>query len=285
MRKRLKDTLQHVLPSGDSPNVYNAFDIIGDIAIIKLPNTAEANAKATAEAIMHRHKGIKTVFAQDSGVRGSYRLRNLKLLAGEDKTRTVHKESGCIFAVDVKECYFSPRLLHERQRIATLVQPNETIINMFAGVGCFSILIAKQVATAKVFSIDINPAAVQYMQENIRLNRVFGKVVPLLGDAKTIIETQLQRSADRVLMPLPEKAFEYLPCAVSALKPAGGWIHLHGFEHAPKTEDPIENLKMKLSENLASLNFKFEIPFSRVARKVGPNWHQVVADICIKGNW
>ncbi len=283
MRKRLKQTLTGVLPSGDSSSVYNSFDIIGDIAITKLPNNAKTNAKATAEAIMHRHKGVKTVFAQDSGVRGSYRLRNLSLLAGEDKTRAVHKESGCLFAVDVKECYFSPRLLHERQRIAKLVQPNEVVVNMFAGVGCFSILIAKQVATAKVFSIDINPAAVQYMQENIRRNRVFGKVVPLLGDAKTIIETQLQRSADRVLMPLPEKVFEYLPCAVSALKPAGGWIHLHGFEHAPKTEDPVEKLKLKVSENLARLNVNFELPFFRVARKVGPNWHQVVADICIKG--
>lgn len=271
------------MPAADSSKVYNSFDIIGDIAIVKLPNNSEANAQAVAAAIMHRHKGIQTVFTQDSGVCGSYRLRNLKLLAGEEKTRTSHKESGCLFAVDVKECYFSPRLLHERQRIAKLVQPNETIINMFAGVGCFSILIAKQVPTAKVFSIDLNPTAVQFMQENIRLNRVFGKVVPLLGDAKPIIETQLQNSADRVLMPLPEKAFEYLPCAVSALKPAGGWIHLHGFEHAPRTEDPIQNLKLKISETLDSLNVTFVIPFSRVVRKVGPNWHQVVADICIAG--
>jgi tRNA (guanine37-N1)-methyltransferase len=283
LRKRLKENLQHVLQSSSSPNVYNAFDIIGDIAITKLPTSSETNAKATAEAIMHRHKGIKTVFAQDSGVRGSYRLRSLRLLAGEDKTRTVHKESGCTFAVDVKECYFSPRLLHERQRIAQLVQPNEVIVNMFAGVGCFSILIAKHVATAKVFSIDINPVAVQFMVENIRLNRVFGKVIPLLGDSKTLIDTQLQHSADRVLMPLPEKAFEYLPCAVSTLKPSGGWIHLHGFEHATKTEDPVEKLKLKVSETFASLNVKFEISFSRVARKVGPNWHQVVADLHVFG--
>jgi tRNA (guanine37-N1)-methyltransferase len=153
---------------------------------------------------------------------------------------------------------------------------------MFAGVGCFSILIAKKVPTAKVFSIDINPVAVKFMEENIQLNRVYSTVVPLLGDSKQLIENQLQSIADRVLMPLPEKALEYLPCAISALKPLGGWIHYHTFEHAPKNEDPIETAKSKLVEKLSSLNLKFEILLMREVRRVGPNWHQIVADVYIK---
>jgi len=93
---------------------------------------------------------------------------------------------------------------------------------MFAGVGCFSILIARNVPTAKVYSIDVNPVAFEFMQENVVVNRAFGQVFPLLGDAKALIETRLRGVADRVLMPLPEKALEYLPCAVAALKPSGG---------------------------------------------------------------
>jgi tRNA (guanine37-N1)-methyltransferase len=132
-----------------------------------------------------------------------------------------------------------------------------------------------------VFSIDVNPAAIQFMRENIRLNRVYGKVIPLLGDSKAIIEHRLQHAADRVLMPLPEKAFEYLPCAVSALKTSGGLLHYYDFEHAKKTENPVEKAKLKVTEKLSSLNVAFEFPFSRVVRTTGPNWYQVVLDIHI----
>ena len=92
------------------------------------------------------HKSVKTVFVQTSPISGDFRVRELKLVAGENKTIAKYKESGCVFAVDVEKCYFSPRLSHERSRIARLVNNGETVVNMFAGVGCFSIIIAKNVS-------------------------------------------------------------------------------------------------------------------------------------------
>jgi tRNA (guanine37-N1)-methyltransferase len=89
---------------------------------------------------------------------------------------------------------------------------------MFAGVGTFSVLMAKHGGAQTVFSIDVNPIAVEYMQTNIRLNRVQSQVAPILGDAKQVIQG-LKSVANRVTMPLPEKAFEYLDYAVLALKP------------------------------------------------------------------
>ncbi len=264
-------------------NVYNSFDIIGDIAIIKALSSSPVDPQAAAKAVMSVHRNVKTVLLQASPVTGELRLRSLTHVAGENKTRTVHRESGCIFAVDVAETYFSPRLSHERMRIAKLVASGETVVNMFAGVGCFSIIIAKHSGAEKVFSIDLNPAAVQFMQENIRLNRVYDKVTPLLGDAKDIINRKLQRVADRVLMPLPEKAIEYLPAAVSALKPSGGWIHLYDFEHAAKTENPAEKAKLKVAGTLDGLGVPFEMPFVRVVRSTGPNWYQLAADVHVLG--
>ncbi|MBN1244566.1 class I SAM-dependent methyltransferase family protein [Candidatus Bathyarchaeota archaeon] len=228
---------------------------------------------------MRRHRNIKTVLLQASPVSGELRLRSLTHVAGENKTSAVHKEFGCAFSVDVAECYFSPRLSHERMRIASMVEPNETVVNMFAGVGCFSIVIAKHANPAKVFSIDVNPAAMQLMQENIRLNMVYGKVIPLLGDSKEIINSRLQWVADRVLMPLPEKALEYLPCALSALKASGGWIHYYGLEHSTKTESPTEKVKLKVAEKLDALGVDFEVPFVRVVRSTGPNWFQLAVDV------
>jgi tRNA (guanine37-N1)-methyltransferase len=133
------------------------------------------------------HRNVVTVLAQTSAVTGDFRLRRLVHVRGENKTNTIHREFGCLFSVDIAQCYFSSRLSNERYRIATMINPRETIVNMFAGAGCFSILIAKKANPAKVYSIDINPAAIQSMTENIMLNRVFGRVISLQGDAKEII--------------------------------------------------------------------------------------------------
>jgi len=275
----LRKTLSRILSSGNSGKAYISYDIVGKIAIIRLSHASPENAQNAAKAIMNIHKNVKTVLVQASPVVGAFRLRRLTHVAGENKTSTVHKEYGCLFSVDVEECYFSPRLSHERMRIAGIVKPNEIVVNMFAGVGCFSIMIAKHANVAKVFSIDVNPAAIQFMQENIRLNRVYGKVIPLLGDSQAIINSRLQRVADRVLMPLPEKALEYLPCAVSALKASGGWIHYYDFAHAKKTESPTEKVKLKVAETLDALGVDFEFSLVRVVRSTGPNWFQIAADM------
>ena len=279
MKKRLVELLSGTLSPEELSRVYSSYDIVGDIAIIRLTSASKKNAKRIADAVMSVHGSVKTVLAQTGAVGGDFRLRNLTYIAGENRTITVHKESGCLFSVDVNACYFSPRLSHERSRIASLVQPNETVVNMFAGVGCFSIIIAKRVGSARVFSIDVNPAAVNFMRENLRLNRVYGRVLSLLGDAKAIVERELQGRADRVLMPLPEKALFYLPSAVSALNPSGGWIHIYTFEHVTKTENHAEKMKQKVKEALDGLSVDFEVPVVRVVRSTGPNWFQLVADV------
>ncbi len=279
LRKRLRKKLSTAFSAAELNLIYNSFDIIGDIAIIKVSNGNIISAQKVAAQIMAVHRNVKTVFAQTSPISGDFRVRKLKLLAGEEKTNTKYKESGCVFGVDVEKCYFSPRLSHERLRIASLVKGGETVVNMFSGVGCFSILIAKTVDKTKVFSVDVNPTAVQFMEENVRINGVFGKVVPMLGDSKEIINAQLQGKAERVLMPLPEKALEYLPYAVSALKKHGGWIHYYDFQHAAGNEKPVEKTKMKVAQKLDNLGVGYVFAFSRVVRSTGPNWYQTVLDI------
>ena len=279
MRKRLREKLSNVVSSAELSLIYNSFDVIGNIAVIKLPKSNIVNAEKIASQIMAVHRNVKTVFAQNSPFLGDFRVRELRLLAGEHKTSTKCKESGCVFAVDVEKCYFSPRLSHERLRIASLVKTGETIVNMFSGVGCFSIIIAKTTSKTKVFTIDVNPTAVQYMKNNVRVNRVYGKVIPLLGDSKDIINAQLQGQVDRVLMPLPEKALEYLPCAVSALKKQGGWIHYYDFQHATGNEKPVDKTKLKVAQKLDDIGVGYIFAFSRVVRSTGPNWYQTALDI------
>jgi len=275
----LRERLRKVLNQSILNQVICSYDIIGDIAVIRIPEKIEHNADKIAEEVMQSNPHIKTVLQQTSPVKGELRLRNLKWLAGENKTETLHKESGCIFKVDLEKCYFSPRLSFERMRITKQVMPNEVIVNMFSGVGCFSILIAKYANPLRVYSIDINADAVRYMVENIRLNRVNYVVEPIEGDAKEIIVNRLQNLADRVLMPLPEKAFEYLDYALLTLKTNGGKIHYYDFIHAKKGIDPIQEVQTKVFEKLRNMNVCFRCTFGRIVRTVGPRWYQVVLDI------
>ncbi len=277
MRKKLRDRLSESLSLEELGKVYNSFDVIGNIAIIKI--NSFQNAEAIAKQIISSQRKIKTVLTPTTRITGDFRVRELKHLAGEKKTITRHKESGCIFKVNVEKCFFSPRLSYEHLRIAKLVRSGETVVNMFAGVGCFSIIIAKTVNQTKVYSIDINPAAIQCMEENVRFNQVGGSVYPILGDAKEIINSKLQGVADRVLMPLPEIALEYLPYALSALKPTGGWIHYYDFQHAPGKENPKEKTKLKVAEKLDCSGLNYVFANSRVMRPTGPNWYQTVVDI------
>ena len=282
MKGGLRVTLEDKLEPWELKLLHKSYDIIGDIAVIRLPDSLEQHIATVAEAIIQTHKRVKTVLRQASPVSGDFRLRQVEWVAGERKTETIHKEHGCLFKVDLEKCYFSPRLSYERIRIAEQVQLGEVIVNMFAGVGCYSIIIAKRSKAEKIYSIDINPVAVQYMQENVKLNRVVGRVVPIQGDAKRVIEEGMRNFADRVLMPLPEKAYEYLDYAALALKPRSGWIHYYDFEHAKKGEKPIEKIELKVSEKLRMLGVNFEVPFGRIVRTTGPNWYQVVLDIHVK---
>ena len=282
MKGNLKTLLTNKLNPRELKLLYKSYDIVGDIAIIRIPQPLKERSKIIADAVMQTHKRVESVWRQASSVSGDFRLRGLEFILGERKTETLYKEHGCIFKVDLGKCYFSPRLSYERMRIARQVQPDEAILNMFAGVGCYSIVIAKHSKPEKIFSIDINPVAIQYMQENIKLNKVEEKVIPIQGDAKKAIEERLQNVADRVLMPLPEEAYQYLDCALLALKPTGGWIHYYDFEHAKKGENPIEKIKFKVSEKLHMLGVNFEVAFGRIVRTTGPNWYQEVLDIHVK---
>jgi tRNA (guanine37-N1)-methyltransferase len=173
-------------------------------------------------AIMTVQKAVKTVCV-DEGVKEEYRTRQLRIVAGEDSTETVHKEYGMVFKIDVRKVFFSPRLATERDLVARQVRPGEIVIDMFAGIGPFSLMIAKTREPKVVYAIDTNPEAIRYMEENIALNKV-GSVTPILGDAKD--EVAKLEKADRIIMNLPHNARDFLPFAIDALKP-GGVIHFY----------------------------------------------------------
>jgi len=275
MTRMLKKALEKQLNEEEIKSLYGGFDIVGDIAIIKIPENLINKKDVVGETLLEKIKNINTVLLQKTPIEGDYRIRELETIAGEDKTETLYKEHGCIFKVDLARAYFSPRLATERLRIANLVKPGEIIINLFAGIGTFSIIIAKKVPNSKIYNIDINPSAHELALENIRLNKVSSQIIPIEGDSANIINS-LGDKANRVLMPLPEKASDYLDIAIGALNSPQGIIHYYTHTRAISREDAIDESLRYLKNRL---KFNFESKGERVVREVGPRCYQIVLDL------
>lgn len=206
---KMPEELKELLPT--------SFDVVGQVAIIKIHDDILDYKNVIGEALLKANKALETV-TMDLGVKGVERVRNLTIIAGIQSTETVHREYGIELEVDPSLVYFSPRLATEHYRVAQRVNEGETIIDMFCGIGPFPILIAKNQSPKKIYAIDINEKAIKYLKKNIEKNKV-SHIKPLLGDSKEVVPSL--ENADRIIMNLPHSAYEFLPIALSNIKHQG----------------------------------------------------------------
>ncbi len=276
--RMLRRSLEHVLTPSEADELISAFDQIGEIIIIRIPDSLLHRKRVIGETLLDGIKIARSVFYQQSAVSGDHRTRNLEIIAGRDDTTTEYRESGCRFIVDVENAFFSPRLSHERARIAGLVREGETIVNMFGGVGMFSIVAAKH-TDCTVYSIDANPVANELCKRSLNLNRkMAGQVIPICGDASQVIQERLADLSDRTLMLLPERSDEFLDSAVLTTV-NGGTIHYYSHVHADcKADAP------RLSEEhyCSVVPVRSQVVYSRIVRAVGPRYYQTVVDAQIR---
>ncbi len=261
-----------------------AYEIIGDIAVLTGAGDSitETNEQRVAHTILNLHKNIKVVAKRISPVEGVYRNRKLKILAGENRTETIHKENGCRYKLDPEKVYFNPSLAGERNRVAMQAErnknKNELIIDMFAGVGSFSIQIAKRAPQSIVTAIDINPDAIRYLHENMELNGV-RNIEPIEGDVSGIY-MKFENKANRIIMNLPKSAYMFLREALCMLHPEGGMIHFYAVEEfypakggkKKSLEMAIEITKAKVTAKLKEFcdEFHYQSLELQEVRKVKP---------------
>ncbi|MCL1811859.1 MAG: class I SAM-dependent methyltransferase family protein [Methanomassiliicoccaceae archaeon] len=259
----------------DIPDEFRAelptsFDVIGDVAVIKLSESLIPYKQRIGEAMMSVGPSIRTVM-MDSGVKGDLRIRELEQIAGEGNSETIHKEFGVRMATDPSKVYFNPRLATERARIASLVKEGETIIDMFAGVAPFGLVICKRARPKIVYSIDINPEAERFVRKNMQMNHI-GNIVPITGDAAEAVEGL--PDADRVIMNLPQTADAFLMNALSKTRP-GGTIHLHKVTERIELDDLIE----KIITNASAGGFEVMIENTTELKTYSPTMSVYVFDI------
>jgi tRNA (guanine37-N1)-methyltransferase len=245
-----------------------SFEVIGDIAVL-----AQEYDRKVGEAIMAVHKNVKTVLVPVSPVSGEFRVREFKVLCGEDRTTTTYREHGFTFEMDLAKVYFSPRLSTERLRVAQQVTDLEFVVDMFAGVGPFAIPVAKR--AMYVVAVDKNPAAYEYLLKNIKLNHVSN----IEAACMDVRELRLPQPADRAIMNLPHSSFEFLDKAFELVH-TGGIIHYYDIR--PESEI-FEGIIEKVKEKASACGVLIEILNKRIVRSYSPHEYNIVLDIRITG--
>lgn len=268
-----QDYLVEFLPEKQLESVRHSFDIIGDIAVIEVPQELTPYEKRIAESLAKAHKNIKSVYKKTSAVKGRERTRGLAHLYGGEGTTTTHREHGCRYKVDVARVYFSPRLAHERQRILEQVRDGELVVDLFAGVGPFPILLAKH-RDVRVYAIEANKTAYECLRENVLLNRVAERVIPLLGDCR---EVAPYGKAERVIMNLPKSSDKYLELAFEVLKK--GVVHFYSI--SPE-EDLYDSKIQLIRERAEKKNKRIHVLNKKIVRPYSPHNYHVVIDFGVE---
>ncbi len=209
------------VPAGLRSQLPSSFDIVGDLVVIKIPTALAGHDREIGRAILEAHPNLRAVFSDD-GVEGPLRIRTLRILAGEDRTRTVHSEYGAKFHVDLAAAYFSPRLANEHIRVAKAIRPGETFVDATAGVGPFTVLAAKLALAKRIVAVDLNPRALDLLRENLALNKVTERVEVLEGDARDALP--LLGVFHRAAVNLPHAGEAILETAWNHVAP-GGVLH------------------------------------------------------------
>ncbi len=261
----LLQLLANVLSRDELGKLPHGWQILGDIIIVNIPTPLQKRKYEIGRALLELHPRCKTALMM-KGVTGRYREPDVETIAGDD-THTIHKENGCLFKLDASKIMFSKGNLDERTRLSKFGQG--IVVDMFAGIGYFSIPMAVHSNPKKVIAIEVNPLAYNYLCENIALNGVEGIVQPIQGDCLSMTPVGV---ADRVIMGSFE-AFHYLKQGINALK-SGGTLHYH--ETTPEKlvfERPIG----RVVESAEKLDRSAKIIGLNKIKKYSPGvWHVVV---------
>ncbi len=270
-REFLREKLSSVLSPEELELLPKGYQMLGNIMLLRLHPKLRKYGKLIGRLLKERYR-VKSVCLIE-GVYTPKRSPKVEVLAGSS-TRTRFRENRCVFEIDVREFMWAKGNVGERLRITRLVKDGEEVLDLFAGIGYFSIPIAKLSNPKLIVAIDINPKAVRYLKKNIKLNNVERKVFPLVGNS-LLASNFLRKKFDRVLLGILPSAGEVLEVGLKLCK-GRGTLHFHcvlskgGFEEAKRS--PSDFLKKKFGKELGVIGL-------RKVKGFGPNQIHAVFDL------
>jgi len=205
-----------------------SFDVLGEIALIQIPHELEGKEKIIGEKLIELNKHVKTVYSKGKFY-GRLRKQKIEFISGKKQEETIYKESGCLMKLNVKTCYFSPRLSTDRLEIASKCRKKEEVLVMFSGVAPYGLVIAKHAKCKKVICVELNRECTRYAKENIKLNKL-SNCEAVQGDVKKVcLEFKKKKiTFDRIIMARPQLKETFLKEAFMVAR-KGSIIHFQDF--------------------------------------------------------
>lgn len=237
----LKNLLDGLLSENELALLVKSFDVVGDIAITIIPPELSSREAVIGQAILASNKRIKVVAKRDGNYQGKYRTIALRIIAGENRLKTEHREFGVRLLLNLERVYFSVRSGTERKRIADLTAPGEDVLVMFSGVAPYPLMIARHAQPHCITAIEINENAHTLALENCVLNRAEELVDLYCGDVMQVLP-QLNERYHRIIMPFPNKSTDYAALALLNLK-NNGWLHYYDFQTAGNYATSVARLR------------------------------------------
>ena len=277
MKQNLKFYLKNKLSEKELKIVPTSFDVVGDILIFSdFPKELAKKEKLIGSIILGKYHHIKTILKKIKKYSGKFRTPKLKVIAGEKRKETIHKENKVFIKLDTEKVYFSARMSNERKRIADLIKPNESVLVMFSGSGVYCLVIAKNTKCKDIYGIEINPTAHKYAVENAGKNKLENKIKLFFGDVRKIMP-KLNKKFDRILMPLPKSGENFLGLALKYTK-NNGIVHFYDFLHEGEFEKAHEKIKKSCEKGKK----KFRILNTVKCGQYSPGFYRVCVDFEIK---
>ncbi len=244
--RKLKEILRHTLSEEQLKVLVRGYDVVGDICIIIIPDDLIHLKKEIAAAILKTAPHIRLVARRADTYTGEYRTLALEKIGGEGDFETLHKEFGVKLHLNPEKVYFSPRSSTERYRISQKVVAGERVLVMFSGIAPLVLMIAKHSMAREIVGIENNPVAHNFGLQNIAANRKLKNILLIHGDVTNIVPG-LAGSFDRIAMPLPASAVDYLRLALGALKNQGT-LHFYSFRKKKEFSLAVAELQTKCQE-------------------------------------
>lgn len=225
------------LPEALRSELPRSFDVVGDIVLIRLPESLTSYGEEIGRALLAFVPGARVV-GRDDGVHGAARRRRIVRLAGDGGWATRHKENGLSLDVDLERAYFSPRLSREHERVARAVGPGERVLDLCCGVGPFALTIAHRGLAREVVAVDANPDAVALLRTNLRRLGLEERVRVVEDDVGRFLpRAGLARQA---ILNLPHEGIKYVPSVGNAVEPSGTLHYYEVTERSAAESRPAE---------------------------------------------
>ncbi len=279
-KDKLKEQLKSELSEEELSLLPGGFQTLGKVVILKLnPNLLEKK-EIIGKACLDMFPKIKSIYINKGKIVGTYREpEKIEFIAGENNPIVEHKEHDVTYRFNITKIMFSKGNINERKFLTTLIQSGEIVVDMFAGIGYFSLPIAKHSSVEKIYSIEVNPESYKFLVENIKINHLEDKIVPINGDCKVEV-IKLSESgirANRVIMGVFPAPKEYITEALSLVNNNGTVFHYEGVAE----KDKYIVLFNEFNEIAQKEGYNCELKSHRIVKSYGPNLYHIVLDIFI----